>query len=255
MEVKPIVEVAYFESWTAILEKNPFSPSPNVLKFIPIIGQETLGQFNRETFLPNDGRQKLFAGQTFFFTDSKEIKSSMAAAVERAGGRVSSKIEEFSFNNSVLIETNCPSPSEEYIRLLKTLTNRQERPVPEKEIGLAILACSTERFSNPHYLRETRVDQNDLICHQTNLALVDLTIRTENSVLIDQHISSRDDGIEPLPKRTRTASSPNCSKLVRDKRNRSELDEAEEIEELKPPQKKLNTDRKIVKFFIYLSCN
>lgn len=146
---KPIVEVKLFENWVQRLEQDPWSSVPDVSEFIPEIGQETLGQFDRKMFLPKQERQSLFLGKTFFFANSKESKSSMAEAVEKAGGKVTTDFEGFSTEGSVLVESkSLPLPGN-YVQLSKSVISRGERSIPEKEIGLAILACSVERFCNP----------------------------------------------------------------------------------------------------------
>ena len=51
--------------------------------------------------------------------------------------------------NAILIETTNQVPSEEYSAFLNYLTTQGKRAIPMKEIGWAILTCSTHRYCNP----------------------------------------------------------------------------------------------------------
>lgn len=146
---KPIVELKFFETWVQMLEKNPCSLEPDVSMFTPVIGQETLGEFGKQVFLPQEKRRSLFLGKTFVFATTEESKSSMAQVAVKAGAKITASVESFINNNSVLIESSNLKTPEGYIRLLRQLNSRGERCIPEKEIGQAILACSVERFCNP----------------------------------------------------------------------------------------------------------
>lgn len=153
----------------------------------------------------------------------------MAIAVEKAGGKVSTKIEDFRFENSILIETSLPSPPEGYVELLKTLSSRQERPVPEKEIGLAILACSIDRFCNPRFFSGN--EQKDEI---------------EQSQSQTKPLN-----VEPAAKRIKTSMELNETTLKQSNEKRIRTEDGEHDQ---PPMKKINLDRKAVSFALLKSC-
>lgn len=149
LAVKPIVMTTFFESWTKELEQNPESPLPDIKKFIPPPDMHTLGQFEQQLFLPNPDRKAIFRGKLFIFP-AIDNSFPFGAAVEKAGGKVvyDLKAEDGANYQTILVENSSRTQPEDYALRLKSLKLRGERAIPMKEITFAIVAISTQRYTN-----------------------------------------------------------------------------------------------------------
>lgn len=148
LAAKPIVKVDFFESWKAVLEKNPESSQPDFDSFVPPNAiPASMGCFENPYFLPNETRKTLFQGKTFVFP-SKDLYDSMARNVEKAGGKATRDFVEDT-DDTILVEATHPPFSEEYTSRLQAMRARGKRSVPLKEIVSAIISCSTMRYCNP----------------------------------------------------------------------------------------------------------
>ena len=143
---KPIVMVEYFESWVNGLDCDPASPVPDLSQFIPPV-DPSLAQLDKSLFLPNQARIKIFSEKIFVFPTTEQFEA-MSIPVEMAGGKALRNFD--SFKDAILIEHSSKSevPSNDYNAALSSLKTGGKRAVPMKEIGLAILTCSTERYCN-----------------------------------------------------------------------------------------------------------
>lgn len=141
---KPIVTVEYFESWVNALDCNPASPVPDLHQFIPPL-DSSLAQVDKGLFLPNIARRSVFAGKTFVFPTTDQFEN-MSIPVEMAGGKALPICD--SFKDAILIEDPSTNSSNDYNTALNLLKAEGKRPVPMKEIGWAILTCSTQRYCN-----------------------------------------------------------------------------------------------------------
>ena len=144
IDAKPIVNVKFFETWVEVIGNSPDSSIPDLIEFIPPI-DSALAQIDKKNFLPNNKRKTLFLNMTFIFPCQEQFDL-MSEAVELAGGRAT---DNFCTKNAILIETTNQVPSEEYSAFLNYLTTQGKRAIPMKEIGWAILTCSTHRYCNP----------------------------------------------------------------------------------------------------------
>ena len=246
LAAKPIVVVDYFESCVQVLDNNPWSLMPNVSKFTPSIGQ-ALEQFEKSCFLPKEERKSLFVGKTFIFATSNEVKSSMAIAVSKAGGKVTN--DPIHTNGSVLVDSASPSPSKDYVQLQKSCASRGERPILLKEIGLAILSCSVEQYCNP---RSLAVDSQ--IPRKPEAASVKTTQFDEETQVVNVSRPTRcvENDEEPPFKRNRIENL--ASQLTQvpqstPKRNRRENSDISHM--LQPPSKKIHLEECTSK----VSCN
>ena len=141
---KPIVTVQYFESWVEALDCDPASPSPDLGQFIPPV-DSSLVQIDKELFLPNPERKMIFSGKTFIFPTAEQFDA-MSVPVSIAGGTTTSNYS--CLPDAILIEHSSKTPPDDYKRILNSLTVEGKRVVPMKEIGWAILTCSTRRYCN-----------------------------------------------------------------------------------------------------------
>lgn len=140
---KPIVTVNYFESWTSVLEENPSAVPPDLGSHVPQL-DKSLRQMERPRFLPRPERRTVLKGKTFLFPVEDPI---MSSAIVMAGGEV---INHYNQTDCILIEhSDSEPPSTDYERRLKQLKSQGLRAIPLKDIGHAILACSTKRYCNP----------------------------------------------------------------------------------------------------------
>lgn len=146
LAAKPIVGIEYFEEWVKVLEKSPWSPVPDISNFTPTIGQALGHLQSKSFFLPKEERKSLFNGKTFAFPTQSELNSSMALAIRKAGGKTTSVLRD---QTDLLLVECSNSQTEDYTRLLSVIKARGERPIPIKEIGLAIISCSTVQYCNP----------------------------------------------------------------------------------------------------------
>lgn len=144
INAKPIVTVEYFESWVNALDSNPSSPIPDLNKFIPPL-DSSLTQVDKDLFLPNKARRNIFSGKILIFPTAEQFEA-MSLPVEMAGGKALRSFD--NFKDAILIEHSSKTPPDDYNTALKSLKDEGKRAVPMKEIGWAILTCSTQRYCN-----------------------------------------------------------------------------------------------------------
>ncbi|KAI9554004.1 hypothetical protein GHT06_019276 [Daphnia sinensis] len=229
----PIVVVDFFEKWVSLLEQDPYSPIPDVTEYTPQIGP-ALGQFGKQSFIPKEERKSLFLGKTFIFASSSELKSSMAIAAKKAGGNITSDYEAFNTEGIVLME--CANSPPDYTRLLTSLSSRGERPIPQSEIGLAILSCSVEIYCNP---RARLTSEHSQSYSKPAKASVQCSFRDEETQLATQPFNHNKESEEPPCKRNKIENPiPENHQVHQPPTKRIHLDdEAAAICEIRPPDK------------------
>ncbi|XP_067054438.1 nibrin-like [Acropora muricata] len=158
-ECCPIVTPSYFvdiansTSQSTALER--------VHSYLPPLKEETISSMSKG-FLPNEARRTLFKGKTFIFISKKQFKQ-YHAAVESSGGVASLKDAPGSESDSGLVskdvcvmmmdnkeQKSLPAESLQWVlHVTETLKRHKCRPIPESELGLALLFTSVEKYCNP----------------------------------------------------------------------------------------------------------
>ncbi|KAK4313437.1 hypothetical protein Pmani_015220 [Petrolisthes manimaculis] len=120
--------------------------------------QEVSISGTQASFTPDERRQKLLTSLTFLFSTAKQFKR-MGLAVTLAGG----KVEELSDANYHHLASSPPThilvqpipdnatSNPLYIAASNILKDQKLAPIPESDIGLAILFISTQRHCNPAF--------------------------------------------------------------------------------------------------------
>ena len=140
---KPIINVEYFESWTEKLESDPSAPLPTIANHIPQIDPQ-LAHIDKMLFLPRPKRSNMFQGMVFIFPTHEQYES-MFQAVASAGGVA---VKTYDNEEAILVEDSGSNPSKDYMLMFNLQKQKGRRVIPLKEIGLAVLHCSTERYCN-----------------------------------------------------------------------------------------------------------
>ncbi|CAL4157634.1 unnamed protein product, partial [Meganyctiphanes norvegica] len=151
-----IVTPEYFSVLIEAIKNNKSHPDPK--SYEPPLQEMSINR-SEASFTPNERRKSLFSGKTFLFTSPKQLKRMTPAII--LGGGESKLLEEtnrnlVSENGHILVQL----PPEKALQLNPPLffTEAKEylkekglRCIPEAEIGLAVLYCSTERQCNPEF--------------------------------------------------------------------------------------------------------
>ena len=148
---KPITTLEFFEKWLQLLEENPESSPPTPSNYLPPLDSSLTTMFKEQDFLPNPLRKELFAGKAFLFPG--EPNPTASTAIKNAGGLVVYGDHANQERTVIIDHDNQPqnSLSDFYISQEKLALSRGERLVPEREISLAILSASCQRYCNPTY--------------------------------------------------------------------------------------------------------
>uniref|UniRef100_A0A182VRH7 FHA domain-containing protein n=1 Tax=Anopheles minimus TaxID=112268 RepID=A0A182VRH7_9DIPT len=154
----PIVKPEFFQT----IEKDCIGegkPIPSVKDFLPICTEERFVN-KQHLFHPHSTRSNLFQGKEFIFLNNAQY-SQFANIVQLAGGVcLSAHREKVAKSrllkaNVIIIKLNpsdsSQSQSQSFGSLSQYLDARGRRMVPDIEIGLALMFCSTEKYCNPEY--------------------------------------------------------------------------------------------------------
>uniref|UniRef100_A0A182M6D1 BRCT domain-containing protein n=1 Tax=Anopheles culicifacies TaxID=139723 RepID=A0A182M6D1_9DIPT len=134
-------------------------PLPSVKDFLPICTESYIRN-ERQLFNPNPTRSILFKGKEFIFLSNAQF-SQFENIVKLAGGTCVSAHREkvaksrFLKPNVITVKLkssdSSQSQSQSFDTLSQYLGSRGRRMVPDMEIGLALMFCTTEKYCNPEY--------------------------------------------------------------------------------------------------------
>uniref|UniRef100_A0A182S5N6 FHA domain-containing protein n=1 Tax=Anopheles maculatus TaxID=74869 RepID=A0A182S5N6_9DIPT len=154
----PIVKPEFFHS----IDKDCISQGkalPSEKDFVPTCTESYIRN-EQQLFHPNPSRSNLFKGKEFIFLNTVQY-SQFENIVKLAGGvSLSAQREKiakgrFLKPNVITIKLKTTGSSQSQSQSLDTLsqyiTSRGRRMVPDLEIGLALMFCSTEKYCNPEY--------------------------------------------------------------------------------------------------------
>ncbi|XP_017652249.1 nibrin isoform X2 [Nannospalax galili] len=157
---RPIVKPEYFSEFLRAIESK--KQPPEIESFYPPIDEPAIG--NKSIDLSGrQERRQIFKGKTFIFLNAKQHKK-LSSAVVLGGGEARLITEEneeedgfFSVPGTCVVDigiTNTqiliPDSQREWIHLIMDVLQRQGlRPIPEAEIGLAVIFMTTENYCDP----------------------------------------------------------------------------------------------------------
>jgi hypothetical protein len=180
----PIVSPNFFEDYMNCTKTKQVLPNPK--NYIPKLKESTLNP-NDVCLEANTGRQSIFKGKLLAFL-SKEQMSKFNVAIEYAGGRAvvldnenpKADIFQIPVNMMVQPESN-ENLSDLWICCLQRAECKGFKPVPEIQIGLAIITMNTAIYCNPAAIRQviakagkcssTYADSNShiVLAHETQI--------------------------------------------------------------------------------------
>ncbi|KAK2586785.1 hypothetical protein KPH14_011811 [Odynerus spinipes] len=155
----PIVSIDYWHAVKCIIEKG--DPLPKTDNFIPEMSEQYISK-EIISLSQNCKRKTLFTNLTFNFFSLNQYEM-YRTMIKLAGGKsVLSNLNNKPNNalNCDLIFVQYSSTDstqftkdfmQQYDYICKKLNTHKRRVIPESEIPLAILHCSTERYCNPKY--------------------------------------------------------------------------------------------------------
>lgn len=165
----PIVSPDYWKAYLKAIRTR--TPMPNPDKFPPTVTEPYMSP---DMFVGiNVNRRRVFAGKTFVFMLKKHQKM-FETLIEMAGGQSISLGETQTRKNylrspNVIAVRYQPSTqsqtSQDITNVADYLSTRGLRLIPDCEIGLAIIHCSTEKFCNPKYKVEHNFDIPSELLH------------------------------------------------------------------------------------------
>ncbi|XP_058524794.1 nibrin-like isoform X3 [Ochotona princeps] len=158
----PIVKPEYFTEFLKAVQSK--KQPPQLESFYPPIDEPAIGNNNIDLSRRQE-RKEIFKGKTFVFLNAKQYKK-LSSAVVFGGGEARLITEEneeddsfFSAPGTCVIDiaiTNTqmviPDSQRKWIHSIMELLRRQGlRPIPEAEIGLAVIFMTTENYCDPQH--------------------------------------------------------------------------------------------------------
>ncbi|KAM4865096.1 nibrin isoform 2-T3 [Thomomys bottae] len=156
----PIVKPEYFTEFIKAVQSK--KQPPQIESFYPHIDEPSIGSKNFDLSRRQE-RKHIFQGKTFVFLDAKQHKK-LSSAVVFGGGETRLVTEEneekdsfFSAPGTCVVDigvTNTqiliPDSQKTWIHSIMNMLQRQGlRPIPEAEIGLAVIFMTTKSYCNP----------------------------------------------------------------------------------------------------------
>ncbi|XP_037945005.1 nibrin-like isoform X2 [Teleopsis dalmanni] len=198
VEQRPIVTLDYWRNFVDAARRGRSTlPQPNEYK--PINSNDLMGHNLDCTITP--ARKTVFSGMTFVFMNANQLEL-YGPIIIKAGGATrdlkSGVQKSFLLKSNVVVLQYVPSTqSQDYLE-----TNNL-RFIPEYEIGLAIVHCSTEKFCNPSYkvinglipsTSSMGLSPNTCLVKNTEATQSNASERTELFLLETEKIGVNDDG-------------------------------------------------------------
>lgn len=157
---RPIVKPEYFTEFLKAVQSK--KQPPQIESFYPPIDEPAIGSKDID-LSGRQERKQIFKGKTFVFLNAKQHKK-LSSAVVFGGGEARLITEEneekdsfFSAPGICVVDvgvTNTqiiiPDPQKKWIHSIMDMLQRQGlRPIPEAEIGLAVIFMTTENYCDP----------------------------------------------------------------------------------------------------------
>ncbi|XP_044772394.1 nibrin-like isoform X2 [Neomonachus schauinslandi] len=157
---RPIVKPEYFTEFLKAVKSN--KQPPQIESFYPPIDEPAIGNKNIDLSGRHE-RKQIFKGKTFVFLNAKQHKK-LSSAIVFGGGDARLITEEneeeesfFSVPGICVVDvgitnsqTLIPDSPKKWIHSIMDKLQRQGlRPIPEAEIGLAVIFMTTENYCDP----------------------------------------------------------------------------------------------------------
>uniref|UniRef100_I3MPB1 Nibrin n=1 Tax=Ictidomys tridecemlineatus TaxID=43179 RepID=I3MPB1_ICTTR len=154
---RPIVKPEYFTEFLKAVQSK--KQPPQIESFYPPIDEPTIGSKNID-LSERQERKQIFKGKTFIFLNHKKLSSAVIFGGGEARLITEENEEEDSFfsapgtcvvdigitNTQILI----PDSQKKWVHSIMDMLQRQGlRPIPEAEIGLAVIFMTTENYCDP----------------------------------------------------------------------------------------------------------
>ncbi|XP_040852413.1 nibrin-like isoform X3 [Ochotona curzoniae] len=158
----PIVKPEYFTEFLQAVQSK--KQPPQIESFYPPIDEPAIGNSNID-LSGRQERKEIFKGKTFVFLNAKQYKK-LSSAVVFGGGEAKLITEEneeedsfFSAPGTCVIDIAItstqmvlPDSQKKWIHSIMEMLQRQGlRPIPEAEIGLAVIFMTTENYCDPQH--------------------------------------------------------------------------------------------------------
>ncbi|XP_008584423.1 PREDICTED: nibrin [Galeopterus variegatus] len=156
----PIVKPEYFTEFLKAVQSK--KQLPQIESFYPPIDEPAIGSKNIDLSGRQERRQ-IFKGKTFVFLNTRQHKK-LSSAIILGGGEARLLTEEneeedsfFSAPGTCVVDTGTtnsqiliPDSQKKWIYSIMDMLQRQGlRPIPEAEIGLAVIFMTTENYCDP----------------------------------------------------------------------------------------------------------
>ncbi|XP_036033571.1 nibrin [Onychomys torridus] len=157
---RPIVKPEYFSEFLKAVESK--KQPPELESFYPPIDEPTIGSRSVD-LSERQERKQIFRGKTFVFLNAKQHKK-LSSAVVFGGGEARLIAEEneeeesfFSAPGTCVVDIGITNTQiiitdsqKKWIHLIMDVLQRHGlRPIPEAEIGLAVIFMTTKNYCNP----------------------------------------------------------------------------------------------------------
>nr|XP_007999234.2 nibrin isoform X2 [Chlorocebus sabaeus] len=156
---RPIVKPEYFTEFLKAVQSK--KQPPQIESFYPPLDEPSIGSKNVD-LSGRQERKQIFKGKTFIFLSAKQHKK-LSSAVVFGGGEARLITEENEEHNLFLAPETCvvdtgitnsqtliPDSQKKWIQSIMDMLQRQGlRPIPEAEIGLAVIFITTKNYCDP----------------------------------------------------------------------------------------------------------
>ncbi|XP_030831481.1 nibrin isoform X1 [Strongylocentrotus purpuratus] len=159
---RPIVTPDFFKKTLEAVKVKASLPAPG--NYLPTLAEAAINK-NEVSFSPDDRRKEIFKDRTFFFLTEKQHKR-LHVPIAVAGGRSVLLDEDSdvpSLSDRLISSTSCVLYTEHQdstqqmsqmgqtvvSQVLRLLKKHNVRPIPESELGLAVIYISTALHCNP----------------------------------------------------------------------------------------------------------
>ncbi|XP_068014605.1 nibrin [Melanerpes formicivorus] len=163
---RPIIKPEFFVELIKAIQSR--QQLPNHESFYPPVEEPSIGS-DKLDLSERRERRKIFSGKTFVFLTAKQHKT-LGPAVTLGGGEVKLMTEGGKETSSLASPEVCvvdvgvtssQIPVPDSLRnwtdsVLAVLQSKNLRPIPEAEIGLAVVYMSTEKYCNPQMQPDNR---------------------------------------------------------------------------------------------------
>uniref|UniRef100_A0A9L0THP2 Nibrin n=1 Tax=Equus caballus TaxID=9796 RepID=A0A9L0THP2_HORSE len=157
---RPIVKPEYFTEFLKAVQSK--KQPPQIESFYPPIDEPAIGSKNID-LSGRQERKQIFKGKTFVFLNAKQHKKLSSAVVFGGGDArlITEKNEEedsfFSAPGTCVVDVGItdsqnliPDSQKKWIHSIMDMLQRQGlRPIPEAELGLAVIFMTTENYCDP----------------------------------------------------------------------------------------------------------